>query len=256
MRNAIVYGVNDKEKVVMEMLNSINSVAAYNETMPEVIILTDDSLPELNLDSMDKRAKEKCTVIPTDCSKYRKIDLSGGKKRMTCHAFLRYEMFCNPFFLDFDNLLYIDVDTDCADSLDDVFIERTTPAILLGRETINCICPRGIPKYSPEIKCKKYYNSGLILVTPKLIGKEKLNAIFDEIMRIAGLGIPFRATDQEIFNAVLGEERFEHLVGELPTGYNFSQWVVPGHSSDEVAKATEFKIRHWGGGYKYELKYI
>lgn len=99
----------------------------------------------------------------------------------------------------------------------------------------------------------RYCNSGVILLTPKLIGKELLCDIFLRLVREA-TETKFKFADQCAMNYVLNDEKYNGLWKKLDCKYNY----CTGTSFFGLCKVSDIRILHHAGGIKkpYELKYL
>ena len=165
MKNALLYCVNDNDYQICRMINSINSFAHYNEKLLSgltVYIITDSKIG-LNLRPIDNRVKYQ--VIKDVHFDYSKLS-TGYRKNWSYHVYFRWEIFSNPLFWDIDNLLYMDNDTEFVGSVQELFIKRDKPRILMVQEKVNHVNDE-LGRHTID----KYYNSGVMLITPKIIGK-------------------------------------------------------------------------------------
>ena len=87
--------------------------------------------------------------------------------RLTRYAYYRWEIFGNPLFDDYDNVLYIDVDTEITGNIGELFNTCHEPGIYTADEEQNWLLEQG-DKFKSS---NRYCNSGVILLTPKLIGR-------------------------------------------------------------------------------------
>lgn len=161
------------------MINSINSFAHYNQNLLknlDVYIITDSKIG-LNLKYIDDRVKYH--VIKDVHYDYSSLG-TGYRKNWSYHVYFRWEIFSNPLFWEIDNLLYLDNDTEFVGSLSELFFERSNPQILMVEETVN-----HVNSEIGEHVIDKYYNSGVMMITPKLMGKELLQLAFQNLIECA-----------------------------------------------------------------------
>lgn len=133
-------------------------------------------------------------------------------------------------FNDYDNILYLDCDTEICGPLDGIFCERDKPAIGIVKESVNML----------KDVVKEYWNSGVMLFTPRLFGKKTINEFCAALMKNA---IEFKDTyvDQDALNRTLVDKRFSKLVLDLGSEYNFFI------STQDFIADRKCKIIHYAG---------
>lgn len=253
MKNGIVYAVNDNQKFVDKMINSINSCAYFNPGLLDTTIfyiLTDAK--NIDLHQIDERVKYEIVDIETE--KYSELHTSS-KKRWTYHIHLRFEIFCNKLFRNLDNVLYVDCDTDFNGSIEDIFIEHDVPVIHMVAECENHLRNRKRkPKYG-DLMCPRYYNSGFIFITPKLIGSEVLDAMYSKMKQLP-MEFDFEFPDQDAINAVLGTEPYINLLKPLDKSYNYSWWTYPKCKRVDADAEQNYRMKHFGGSTEYAKRFL
>ena len=110
---------------------------------------------------------------------------------MTKYAFYKWEIFVNPVFRNFDNLLYVDVDTEFIGDVYDLFVKNHEPGIYMADNKRNWLKNLG----GEFAKVKRYCNSGVIFFTPNKIEKGILDRLFAESAK-AAIEIRFCLADQ------------------------------------------------------------
>ena len=253
MKNAIVYAVNNNEKYLDMMANSINSFYHFNPGLTssvETVVLSQDN--GLNLSKVKDGVPLKVVVMDNkNHPGFTQNKLT--RFRNNCLTY-RYELF-GKMFSDYDNVLYLDCDTEIGGTLDELFVERESPVVNLIPGIDNPLSPRGVPKYG-DLKCPTYYNSGVILATPRLIGETTCQQIYETLCELTTKFPQLRWPDQDALNAVFGMDEFISLVKPLPKTYNFTWSTRPKCTAKEARAATEYKIKHYVGLKKYDFRFI
>lgn len=254
MRNGLIYAVNDNEKFIEKLVNSANSFWHFNPSLRDnttIYIITD--APNLQLPGIRPELKVKMIVLPPEAYADCKTSL---KKRYTKHIFYRMEMFANEELTSLDNAIYMDVDTEFGDSIEELFVEgRTEPIIGVVRDAYNNLRNRSRkPKYG-NLTSEFYYNSGFIFLTPRLIGADNLRRMRETMEQLAR-DYPFCTPDQDAMNVVFDMPEWKPLIHPLPKIYNFSWWTWPTCSREEADAERNYKMKHHGGTTKYEKRYI
>ena len=199
-RNAIVYCVNGNRKYVDSMVFSINSFYQNNPKWltkgVKVFVLTRDkniALPML----CDEADVEIVTEFVGDYSKA-KFRNEDEKNRFSEAAFYRWEIFKNPIFWKFDNVLYLDSDTQVKGNLCELFRPCMRPRIRLVSEKMR----DWIRQRFKEIglgEIRNYCNSGIMLVNPKMFSEKELTGMYDALMNETQKR-PGRYPDQDAIN--------------------------------------------------------
>lgn len=159
-------------------------------------------------------------------------------------TYYRWEVFHNDIFLDFDNVLYLDCDTEIQGELNDLFKEHEKPMICMCEERRNHLVEQGIHS-------EKYYCAGVLFLTPRKIGKIKLNCIFDELVKTVKKR-PLRFVDQDILNQVIAMDDFKFLFHPFGAEYDFF-WCT----DFALTPGATVKIRHYAATKgQYEKKYL
>lgn len=252
MKNGIIYAVNDNPEFIEKMVNSANSFWHFNPSLrgnTTIYVITD--APNLQLPGLNSEIPVKRIVLDDD--KYARC---RAARRYNKYTFYRMEMFSNDEIHDLDNAIYLDVDTEFGDSIEELFVEgRTEPFIGMARDAYNNLRNRKKqPKYG-NLMCRTYYNAGFIFTTPRLIGADNMKRLGSKMLELAET-YDFNTVDQDAINATLGMPEWEPLVKQLPKTYNFSWWTWPTCSRLEANAEQNFKMKHHGGTTKYEKRYI
>ena len=93
---------------------------------------------------------------------------------MTKYAFYKWEIFANKLFREFDNLLYVDVDTEIVGDISWLFETEHPTGIYTCDSKRNWLLNKG-----KRFKCvTRYCNSGVIFMTPAKLGNDVLNGLF------------------------------------------------------------------------------
>lgn len=257
LHNGIVYSVNDNDEYIAKMVNSINSLFHFSKGLIDnttVFVLTDSP------DSVEK----KVGVLIDDGIKFKVIGLAndeyadcctGCRKRYTKHIHYRFELFRHPELVELDNSLYIDCDTDFNDTIEELFVDHSEPTIHLVVECENPLRDRRGNSKVGGLNCSTYYNSGFVFMTPKLIGVDMLKSLFDQMSRLP-LEYEFEHPDQDALNVVLDKDEYSWMIKPLPKTYNYSCWTKPRSSAAETMAEMNYKMKHYGGGKKYEKRFL
>ena len=174
-------------------------------------IITDSEVG-INLKQLDKSVN--VHVINNTHYNYSKLS-TGYRKNWSFHVYFRWEPFINPLFLDVDNLLYMDNDTEFVSSVEELFVERSQPQILLVQENVN-----HVNEELGKHVISKYYNSGVMLITPKLFGRELLKTAFNKLIECAK-SRSWKWPNQDPTNFVLGHEPFRKFVVDMSPKFNY-----------------------------------
>lgn len=238
MTNALVYSVNGNQKYVDNMVNSINSFYANNnlELLKTIhpFILTDFAALDLSKVARGIPAK----VVDTFSFDYSNVRFKteNDMLRFTKSAYYRWEIFNNPLFKEFDNVLYLDCDTVVNAPLDELFTIRKVPKIRMVEE----IKRDWIVKRYEELglKLKHYCNSGVILFNPKWFSGRLLTRFFQRLVYEA-VERPERYADQDSINQALATPEFADLLELLPGEYNYE-----GFTKQSMTPGSTVKIQH------------
>lgn len=238
--NALVYAVDGNEKYVDCMVNSINSFCATNPSLVESTPIFVLAKSQISLNGIDKRVKPQViSSLSCDYSKIKHMDEYGFKRFGGEACFYKFEIFKNKAFRKFDNVLYLDCDTEFKKPIGELFQDKTVPGIYLVEENESML----------EIPLKHYWNSGIILATVKSLKKSLLNEFFGELIRTAKK-FPERYVDQDAMNRVLDQDKFSSLV--LPMGPEYN--LLPGTTRKPFSGC---KIKHYAGtNAKYRRRYL
>lgn len=167
---------------------------------------------------------------------------------MTKYAFYKWEIFVNPVFRNFDNLLYVDVDTEFIGDVYDLFAKNHEPGIYMADNKRNWLKNLG----GEFAKVKRYCNSGVIFFTPNKIEKDILDRLFAESAK-AAIEIKFCLADQCAICFILNKEMYKGIWKKLDYHYNYCS----GTSWDGELDISGSKILHYTGPNKnYQLKYL
>lgn len=239
MKNALLYCVDENRDCQEKMVNSINSFAFHNknivEDMKVYVITTDD---ELVLDGRLNPMVDFEIVkdLSFDYSTIKFNDMHGGQSS----KYMRWEMFNNPIFNDLDNLLYLDCDTEIQASIEELFKAQEKPCVMVVEDMKNWLKEQG---YGSSY----YFNSGFMLITPKLMGEDRLRSIFNKFVARANRR-QMSFGEQDAMNYVgWMDPEFKSLI--VPMGVEYDWW-----KSRNVPKAP--KIIHHVGNEEYPKKFI
>lgn len=243
MKNALVYVVNDNQKYVDCMVNSINSFYANNpkSLLDTVKVLIFSNTKRLNLRGLRRGVKKK--VITKMSYDYDSVFSNYGeeeKERFSIVSLWKLELFHNPLLRKFDNVLFLDGDTVVEQSIEEMFQENQYPLIMMAEENSNLMREKGV-------YIDNYCNTGVILFSPSAIGNMVLDAIFDYDIDIArNSNIHFIAQDD--INQTM--DKFNNYLGIIEQKYNCNPYMR-GYNPDDC------KIRHYPGSRgEYEKKYL
>lgn len=129
-KNALVYCCNSKPKFIDMMANSINSFAVHNPSLKDkvgIYVITDVQ----NLDTSKVTKDINITIVDNIQYNYHSF---FENRNLTTYAYFRFDIFTNPVFQDFDNLMYLDVDTEFNKPIDELFTTKHEPGIYMVRE--------------------------------------------------------------------------------------------------------------------------
>lgn len=167
-------------------------------------------------------------------------------------------MFHNPFFQEFDNMLYLDCDTEFESSIDELFNEEMPSGIYVVKElnTDENDKRTSLVKQIGDYPVKDiYFNAGVMFITSKLLGNELLCELFNELVDAARTHA-FWFADQCASNFVLLNKKYKDVLKFLDTSYN-DCWATTHFSPEYWPEKT--KIRHYSGPSRtksYNMKYI
>ena len=246
--NALVHAVGHELPYQRMMVNSINSFYVNNPLLVgEVVtyVICDD--PTLDLTYLNSNVK----VVRVDKPSYNYFKFGIGLERMVNYVFYKWEIFANPMFRKIDNLLYMDVDTEVAGDVSELFSGKYNPGIYMADEDKNWLLEQG-EEFSNSVR---YCNAGVMFMTPKKLNQkdDMFVSLFNDLVGTAGKH-KFMFADQCAINHVLGrEEKYREIWKVLPPEYNFfHRTACPRIPTSDLAKI----IHHVGANKDYELKYI
>ena len=229
------------------MVNSINSFYHNNQKSLldtiSVYIITDKK-DGLDLSKLNPNVNP--IVLGEEELSYDYSTLPVKLSHLKYHTYFRWEVFNNSVFNDIDNLLYLDCDTEVCSSLEDLFLPKTTPTIGLVSENMNYLT------INHNITTKYYFNSGVMLCTPKLLS-EASKEMFTLLVTFAK-NHNFTYSDQDALNMVLSGGDYSRYIVMLGNTYN----SFLGTWKDGVAPDNPRIIHHAGSNRSkfYALKYI
>lgn len=239
MKNALLYCVDENKDCQEKMVNSINSFAFHNknivEDMKVYVITTDDELV------LDGRLNP---MVDFEIVKDLSFDYSTlrymSDQKWDWHMYLKWEMFSNPIFNDLDNLLYLDCDTEIQAPIEELFNEKSSPTLLVVEDMNNYLTRMGFIS-------NFYFNSGVMLITPRLMGVDFRKNVFDLLVERNRKKV-FPRGDQDTINFLLWRKMIpSEIIKALGVEYNW--W-----KSRNVPKAP--KIIHHVGNEEYPRKFI
>lgn len=237
MKNALLYCVNDNQNYVEKMVNSINSFAYHNpELLDSLVVYIFTDAENLDLSLID--ACVKYEVVDEFSYDYSSMYINGY---WSWHMYLRWEMFNNPIFRDYDNVLYLDCDTVVKRPIYELFEQKTEPGIYMGEDCINQLHCQFLP-------CDHYCNSGVIMATPRLFGKDALSELFQALLETSKKR-KWNFPDQDTINYVLNHKPHRCLLKVLPIEYNYFLRPYKGNYND-------IKILHYCCNIEYNKLYI
>lgn len=239
MKNALLYCVDENKDYQEKMVNSINSFAFHNKDIMEdikvYVITTDDKLaldgrlnPVVDFEIVRKFSFDYSTI---------KFNADHGPQS---NKYIRWEMFNNPIFDDFDNVLYLDCDTEVQMPLYELFKEHDKPSIMVVEDMKNWLEKQGyLSNY--------YFNSGFMLITPRLLGVERMRELFHKFVKRANkkqMSFP----DQDAMNYVFWTSpEFNAFLVHL--GVEYDWWK--GRNKPIIPK-----IVHHVGNEEYPKKFL
>lgn len=251
MKNALVYVINNSKYHIAEMINSINSFAKNNESLlknTEVLIFTYEQ--ELDLSGIVDGVHLK--IVRDFTHDYENMPKNVWGKVI----YLKYELFANPLLFDYDNVLLLDVDTEVVSSVEPLL--NSSGGILMPQDVIN-----HLKQYDFMPKDWRYFNSGTVLVRPKVLGREVIGKMFDMMMesQIKYADI-FKHPEQDTFNYVFSRPEFIKFFvaiddvapkGQYRFGYQLKKQLAENNLPKEISI-----IHHVGSAKKhpYKLRFL
>lgn len=237
---AVVYVVNDDNHQLDMMMNSINSFCFHNPDLidkTDIIILTDR---KITLDRLNKIALDRIRIISGFSYDYSRLPM---KQRHTHYSYVRYEIFANKTFLDYDVVLYADTDTVFMSKFDLLETDATVPKIFMVPEHRSFIDQK---KY----KNRYYCNSGMICLTPSAIGKKRMFDLFMDFILYTRFHPEFQKHDQDVINAVLALPKYSRLLQPVSCKYNYN------YATATDKPCSDISLRHYITQEKYDLTYL
>ena len=149
------------------MINSANSFFYYNPNRlaDTTLFVFNTGKEPIDLSGLNPNITVQLLTTPT----YDYDSLRTVHKKYSSAVWYRFEIFVNPIFRELDNLLFCDADTEFGDTIDELFMERTSPEIVVVKQRCNTLHTRGgKPKYEGVI-CDLYLSGGFLLIQPKLL---------------------------------------------------------------------------------------
>ena len=234
------------------MVNSINSFYANNPkslTDTITVFILTDKKEGLDLSKLNPNVKGDVIVIEESEFSYDYSTLNQNllNPHITYHTYFRFEVFVNPIFNEYDNLLYLDCDTEVVDDISEIFTQSDDAVIRMVTENSDWL------KIHHGIECPFYSNAGVILLTPKALGLKNSNELFNELI-VSAKTNKFVYADQDALNYVLTLKQFSSFREILDEKYN--SFIGTSKSKQNIEKP---KIIHHAGnrGAKlYPLRYI
>lgn len=237
--NALVYVIGGNSSYDRKGFNSMNSFARHNPDILgdlKVCIITDrDSDPDISL--ADSRLDVQ--VVRDLSFDYSKLYTRGRYSR---HVYFKFELFGNPVFRDMDTAVFVDCDTVFNGSAADLFAPRDKPTLAMVPE------PRNIMTSFADT----YFNGGVVLVTPRLMGDELRQLAFKRLTDCAAARKWFYP-DQCVFSAVFDKPPFRDMLVPLERRYNCFGRGVRWRRS---LRKTRPVVTHYILGQSYGLAYL
>ena len=239
-RNAIVYAVNDNQTYVDCMVNSINSICVNSREILDgtcFFVITDKNI---DLSRLRPEAASRTRILADLSYDYGSFPM---RSRHTKYTFFRYEIFGNPIFRQFDNVLYLDVDTVVEKSLFELMVKPGS-RICMVEEMLNFLKKQGM-------NAEHYCNAGFILITPKTIGSIVLDDMFKFLVERSRQR-SWRMNDQDVLNLMLADERWTRIRQILDSGWNYGYTTV-----EKAPPSGQIRIRHFISSQgRYPKKYL
>ena len=209
----------------------------------KIIVFTDSI--NLTLPNVDSEANlEILNEVSYDYKEEIPFADERTRTRYSHMTYYRWEVFHNDIFLDYDNVLYLDCDTEVEGPLDGLFKEKHPPMICMAEEKINHLVQQGIPS-------SNYYCAGVMFATPRAIGKEKLNRMFNALVETVKKR-PLNFVDQDIINQVIAMDEFKGLFKPFGAEYDYFNCTC-----FKWNPKNPIRIRHYAATKGiYEKKYL
>ena len=115
-------------------------------------------------------------------------------RNTTTYSYFRFDIFANPIFQDFDNLMYIDVDTEFNKPIDELFTTTHEPGIYMVKEWGK--------RWVLDKTIDKYCNAGMIFTTPSQLDEKTKFDLFLELVSCSSKN-QLKYADQDALNYVL-----------------------------------------------------
>lgn len=238
-KNGLVYAVDGEPIYVKKMVNSANSLFAYNQNLIDttmLYIVTDSR----TIDLSGLNPNVKYAIVSNFSKDYKRF--SKDRPAM----YFKWEMLLNPMFSKLDNLLYVDADTMFVKNVEELFRKRTSPAIGVVPEKKN-----NLTKFNLASSGDRYFNTGLVLLTPKLIGRGKMAELFNQLEISLKTNVEWEHGDQDVFNLAASRHPFNSMIEELGPEYNLFNGTW-----DKPTPPATVKMVHFAGNKNYELMFL
>ena len=245
VKNALAYCANGDPSYSRMLANSVNSFFASNGggLLDEVVLLTDKRGLRVP-DGIDPRAKIRVVSGLTHDYSTMAFPDEDTKRLFSTATFFRWELFNNPLFLEYDNVLYLDNDTEVWEPVEELFPRIPTSKLRMVQQEANKMDVYGID-------LPRYCNTGVMSLSPKTIGADVLRRLFVELVE-TNKRTQFRYVDQDTLNFVLSQDGFNNLVETLPGEYNFFRSTAKMVSSPDA----KVKIRHYVKQKDYPTRFL
>ena len=233
---ALVYAVNNNENYIAKCLYSILTYKQHNANiLTDIYIIVDDTFKyEQKILNMIPDVK----FVHVDTKLFSDIKVT---KRRTIAAYYRLVLFrFDVFEHDYDNILYVDCDTEFTGSIQNLmqiqFEQDKFFGWVIERDLVNetdqyfktqwhdIISNQNLCLDVPNDNLKFYCNSGVFLLKQRIFKQlTKPNEFFSILIEISttnGLKIP----DQDVLNYVCSSKQYSKFVQYISSNYNHQQW--------------------------------